>query len=471
MFREFTNKSSRPEKPAEVAAIANAQETKAREKPNGIAALDAKKIAVLRNTEVDRLELKARMHNRILDSLNLAVIDKIEEEVLRGEIGKIVAESLRSEGHPMRAEAVKALVDELMHEVLGLGPLEPLLADSSVNDILVNGYDQVYVERRGVLERTTTRFRDERHLLRIIDKIVSRVGRRVDESQPWVDARLEDGSRVNAIVRPCAVDGPALSIRKFSAVPLTMKRLIQNEALDDAAASLLQGLVDARMNILISGGTGSGKTTMLNALSSFISPRERIVTIEDAAELQLQQEHVLRMETRPANQNGTGAIHQRDLVRNALRMRPDRIIVGEVRGSEAFDMLQAMNTGHDGSMTTVHANSPRDALSRIEQMVQMGGFELPHAAIRATIASAVHFVLQLSRLSDGSRRVVSISEITGMESDIITMQEIFVFRREGKDDQGRIRGTFMPTGVRPKAMQALVAAGVDVSMMRFKKGS
>ncbi|WP_170390174.1 CpaF family protein [Ruegeria arenilitoris] len=424
-------------------------------------------LVLMHDIQNDRIDLKARLHNSLLDKLNLAVIEKVEEETLRGEIGRHVTELLRAEGRAMRSEEVKQLVEELMHEVLGLGPLEPLLADPTINDILVNGHTQIFVERSGILEKTSARFRDERHLLRIIDKIVSRIGRRIDERQPWVDARLEDGSRVNAIIRPCALDGPALSIRKFSRVPLTMERLIKNEALNESAAKLLRGLVEAKMNVLISGGTGSGKTTMLNALSSYISPRERIVTIEDAAELQLQQEHVLRMETRPAGLDGTGAVAQRDLVRNALRMRPDRIIIGEVRGSEAFDMLQAMNTGHDGSMTTVHANSPRDALSRVEQMVQMGGLELPHAAIRATIASAIHFVLQLNRLSDGTRRVTSIAEITGMEGDIVTMQDIFVFKREGKDEAGNILGRFMPTGIRPKSSDALAAAGVDLSSIKF----
>ncbi|MEM1351684.1 MAG: CpaF family protein [Pseudomonadota bacterium] len=419
---------------------------------------------------MDRLELKGRLHNKLLDTLNLAVLDKIENDVLRREVGNLVTEGLREEGRALRGDALKELVDELMYEVQGLGPLEPLLSDGTVNDILVNGHDQVYVERGGVLEKSTCRFRDEKHLLRIIDKIVSRVGRRIDESQPWVDARLDDGSRVNAIIRPCAVDGPSVSIRKFAKVPLTMRRLQDGGALNDSAAALLQGLVDARLNILISGGTGSGKTTMLNALSSFISEAERIVTIEDAAELQLQQEHVLRLETRPAGPDGTGAVVQRDLVKNALRMRPDRIIVGEVRGSESFDMLQAMNTGHDGSMTTVHANSPRDALSRVEQMVQMGGLELPHAAIRATIASALHFVIQLSRHSDGTRRVVSISEITGMESDTITMQDIFVFQRTGKDENGKIVGEFKSTGIRPRAYEQLVAAGVDLSQVSFSRG-
>ncbi len=435
---------------------------------------DAETTAQTRAVEaamMDRLELKARLHNKLLDTLNLSVLDKIEQEVLRREVGNLVTEGLREEGRALRGDALKELVDELMHEVQGLGPLEPLLSDSTVNDILVNGHDQVYVERHGVLEKSTCRFRDEKHLLRIIDKIVSRVGRRIDESQPWVDARLEDGSRVNAIIRPCAVDGPSVSIRKFAKIPLTMKRLEEGGALNGSAAALLQGLVDARMNILISGGTGSGKTTMLNALSSFISESERIVTIEDAAELQMQQEHVLRLETRPAGPDGTGSVAQRDLVKNALRMRPDRIIVGEVRGSESFDMLQAMNTGHDGSMTTVHANSPRDALSRVEQMVQMGGMELPHAAIRATIASALHFVVQLNRLSDGSRKVVSISEITGMEGDTITMQEIFVFERKGKDENGKIIGQFRPTGIRPKAYEQLVAAGVDLSNISFSRGA
>lgn len=463
MFREFIQSNSAKSAPeANVISIDTAKPVA--DDPAAEAELLAQQAA-----QLDRIELKARLHNKLLDALNLSVLDKIEEDVLRREVGNMVTEGLREEGRAMRGEALKELIDELMHEVLGLGPLEPLLADNTINDILVNGHDQVFIERSGVLERSTCRFRDERHLLRIIDKIVSRVGRRIDESQPWVDARLEDGSRFNAIIRPCAVDGPSVSIRKFAATPLTMERLIERGAMNESAASLLQGLVDARLNILISGGTGSGKTTMLNALSSFISEKERIVTIEDAAELQLQQEHVLRLETRPAGPDGSGAVLQRDLVKNALRMRPDRIVVGEVRGSEAFDMLQAMNTGHDGSMTTVHANTPRDALSRVEQMVQMGGMELPHAAIRATISSAVHFVVQLNRLSDGSRRVMSISEITGMEGDIITMQDIFIFERRGKDENGNIIGQFRATGIRPKAYEQLIAAGVDLSQISFKR--
>jgi pilus assembly protein CpaF len=350
---------------------------------------------------------------------------------------------------------------------MGLGPLEPLLADPTINDILVNGHRNVFVERFGVLERASTRFRDEKHLLRIIDKIVSRIGRRVDESQPWVDARLEDGSRVNAIIRPCAIDGPSISIRKFAKKPYTMERLIDAGALSPKAAQLLRGLVEARLNVLISGGTGSGKTTMLNAMSSFIDNRERVVSIEDAAELQLQQPHVVRLETRPPGPTGGGAVTQRDLVRNALRMRPDRIIVGEVRGAETFDMLQAMNTGHDGSMTTVHANTARDAMGRLEQMVTMMGIDFPLSAIRSQIASGLHFVVQLARLADGKRRVISISEITGMEGNIITMQDIFIFRKKGRGESGEVLGDFIPTGIRPRCADQLVAAGIDLDQATF----
>jgi pilus assembly protein CpaF len=416
---------------------------------------------------IERLELKGRLHDALLDRLNLAIIDKVEIEELRREIGGLVNQVLTDENTPVRADEFKKLVDELIDEVLGFGPLEPLLADPTINDILVNGHKSVFVERYGKLERVPTRFRDEKHLLRIIDKIVSRIGRRVDESSPWVDARLEDGSRVNAIIRPCSIDGPSMSIRKFATSPLTMERLIAGGALSQAAADLLQGLVGARMNVLISGGTGSGKTTMLNAMSFHISESERIVTIEDAAELQLQQKHVVRLETRPANPTGGGAVHQRDLVRNALRMRPDRIIVGEVRGSETFDMLQAMNTGHDGSMTTVHANTARDALGRIEQMVTMMGVDFPVAAIRAQISSGLNFVVQLSRLADGKRRVMAISEITGMEGNVITMQDIFIYRKSGCGENGDILGEFIPTGIRPRCMDQLIASGVNLDPSSF----
>jgi pilus assembly protein CpaF len=457
MFREFTPSSTG--KPDDKPAGNNVIEI------SGLHSEEQLEPAVAQDAE--RLELKSRLHDVLLERLNLAVIDKIEEDELRREVSSLVSIALKEESRPLRGDAFKEIVDELLHEILGLGPLEPLLADSTINDILVNSHNNVYIERRGILEKTNVRFRDERHLLRIIDKIVSGVGRRIDESQPWVDARLEDGSRVNAIIRPCAIDGPSLSIRKFSRVPLSMERLIHSDALSKDAALLLKGLVNARMNILISGGTGSGKTTMLNALSSYISPNERIVTIEDAAELQLQQDHVIRLETRPPNASGTGAVIQRDLVRNALRMRPDRIVVGEVRGGEAFDMLQAMNTGHDGSMTTVHANTARDSLARVEQMVTMSGVDLPHSAIRSTMCSAINFVVQLNRLSDGRRRVMSISEVTGMEKDVITMQDIFVFKKTGRDEAGNVIGEFSATGIRPQSAEALIAAGVDLNAISF----
>jgi pilus assembly protein CpaF len=417
-----------------------------------------------------RLDLKSRLHDVLLDRLNLAAIDKVNREDLRREVSGLVSQVLIDEGSAMRAEEFKQLVDEVLDEVLGLGPLEPLLADPTINDILVNSHSSVYVERFGVLEKSKVRFRDERHLLRIIDKMVSRIGRRVDESQPWVDARLEDGSRVNAIIRPCAIDGPSVSIRKFAAQPLTMAKLVEKGALSLPAAALLKGLVEARLNVLISGGTGSGKTTMLNAMSSFIGARERIVTIEDAAELQLQQDHVVRLETRPPSPTGTGTVSQRDLVRNALRMRPDRIVIGEVRGAEAFDMLQAMNTGHDGSMTTIHANTTRDALGRIEQMVSMIGMELPMSAIRSQIAAGIHMVVQLNRHSDGSRRVTAVSEITGMEGNIITMQDIFLFKKTGRSASGEVLGEFVATGIRPRCAEQLSQAGVDLSSDMFVRG-
>ena len=413
------------------------------------------------------LDLKSRLHEELLGRLNLTVLDKVDRTELRREIGGLVHDFLAAENLPMRADDTERLTDELIDEVLGLGPLEPLLADPGVADILVNSFRNVYVERYGKLERVPVQFRDERHLLRIIDKIVSRVGRRVDESQPWVDARLDDGSRVNVIVRPCAIDGPTLSIRKFSRDPLTAEKLIETGTLTPASARFLHALVEARLNILISGGTGSGKTTMLNALSAAIDPAQRIVTIEDAAELQMQQDHVVRLETRPPSAEGSTAVTQRDLVRNALRMRPDRIIIGEVRGTEAFDMLQAMNTGHDGSMTTIHANSARDALSRLEQMVAMIGGEVPLQAVRRQIASGLQIVLQLSRLADGRRRIMSISEVTGMEGDVITMQDIFVFRKRGRSDTGEVLGEFVATGIRPKCMDLLTAAGVSLTTETF----
>jgi pilus assembly protein CpaF len=412
-------------------------------------------------------DLKVTLHQRLLDMLNLSVIDKMPPEEFRREIGEMVRELLIEENRPLNLSERNQLVDEILDELLGLGPLEPLLKDNTITDILVNTYQQVFVERDGRLSTTPVRFKDTRHLLRIIDKIVSAIGRRVDESSPMVDARLADGSRVNAIIPPLAVDGPLLSIRKFAKVPIDMEKLVEIGSLPQEFAELLRGIVQCRRNVLISGGTGSGKTTMLNAMSAYIDGRERILTIEDAAELQLQQVHVARMETRPANVEGKGEVTQRELVKNALRMRPDRIIVGEVRGGEAFDMLQAMNTGHEGSMTTVHANSSRDALSRLEQMIGMTGMELPTKTMRAQIASALHVVIQLERMSDGKRRLVSLQEITGMEGEIVQMQEIFRFKRISTAPDGTITGNFVATGIRPVFMQEFETRGIQVPSNMF----
>ncbi len=412
--------------------------------------------------DTSRLELKMRLHHQLLDMMNLTAIDKMEPEQFRREVGDMVGELLVREQVPINSKERAQLVADILDELLGLGPLEPLLKDGGINDILVNTHEQVFVERAGRLELTQVRFKDERHLLRIINKIVSAVGRRVDESQPLVDARLPDGSRVNAVVPPIALDGPLLSIRKFSRRPFSLDRLVEIGALSPQMAVVLKGVVKARLNLVISGGTGSGKTTMLNALSSFVDPGERIVTIEDAAELQLQQPHVARMETRPPNLEGRGEITQRELVKNALRMRPDRIILGECRAGEAFDMLQAMNTGHDGSMSTVHANTCRDALSRLEQMIGMAGIDLPARAVRSQIASAVHVVIQLERMSDGRRRLTSIHEVTGMEGEIVTMNEVFRFKRDSTDENGVIHGAYWATGVRPKFHAELAAKGVHL---------
>jgi len=383
------------------------------------------------------------------------------------EIRTVVGQLLQQEKRLLTPSQTEQLTEDVLDELLGLGPLEPLLKDQSVNDILINTHNSVYVERHGKLEKTDVHFQDTRHLIRIINKIVAAVGRRVDESQPMVDARLADGSRVNAIIPPLAVDGPLVSIRKFAAVPIHMGRLIELNSASPEIAQLLQAIVKCRRNVLISGGTGSGKTTLLNALSAFIDHRERIVTIEDSAELQLQQPHVCRLETRPENIEGKGEVNQRDLVKNALRMRPDRIILGEVRGGEAFDMLQAMNTGHDGSMTTVHANTPRDALSRIEQMIGMAGLDISPRSIRQQIASAINVVVQTERLEDGRRRIVSVSEITGMEQDVISMQEIYRFRRRGIEKDGTIRGDFEATGIRPQIMELMAARGLDATGLSF----
>jgi pilus assembly protein CpaF len=414
------------------------------------------------------LNLKVRIHQQLLDRVNLSALDKLPREQIAEQISAIISEILTEDGEVLNKVERTALENDILDELLGLGPLEPLLKDESITDILVNGYDTVFVERDGLLEKSPTRFQDERHVLRIIQKIVSRIGRRVDESSPFVDARLADGSRVNAIIAPLAIDGSLLSIRKFAKKPISMDRMIELGSLPAAVAEMLKAIVQARYNILISGGTGSGKTTMLNALSSYIDHRERIVTIEDSAELQLQQEHVARLETRPPNIEGKGEVTQRDLVKNALRMRPDRIIVGECRAGEAFDMLQAMNTGHDGSMTTVHANTPRDALARVEQMIGMSGIDIPAKSARAQIASALHVVLQIARLSDGKRKLVSLSEITGMEGETITMQEIYRFHMTGRDDEGNVLGHFEATGIRPKFANALAAHGIHLDAELFR---
>ncbi|SFP06081.1 CpaF family protein [Tranquillimonas alkanivorans] len=393
-------------------------------------------------------EIKVELHKRLLDNLNLAAIETAAEADLRAEIVSIAGEALDELGVVLNREERQALNQDLYDEVKGLGPLETLLKDDSVNDILVNGPQQIFVERNGRLELTDITFKDERHLLRIIDKIVSAVGRRVDESNPYVDARLADGSRFNAMVPPIAVDGSLVSIRKFKKEKLGIRDLVGFGAFSEEMALYLEAAVSTRLNVIVSGGTGSGKTTTLNALSSFIDNSERILTIEDTAELQLQQTHVGRMESRPANVEGKGAVTQRDCLRNALRMRPDRIIVGETRGEEVIDMLQAMNTGHDGSMTTIHANSSRDAVSRLENMIAMAGIEMPIKAVRSQIASAVHLIVQASRLQDGSRRMVSITEVTGMEGDVISMQEVFRFQRVGLTPDNKIIGHFTATGVR-----------------------
>lgn len=411
--------------------------------------------------------LKVDLHQRLIDLIDLQVLETMTREQIAEEIGELVQEQLALQRHALNFAERRKLVDDVLDELLGFGPIEPLLKDPTVSDILVNGHRTVFVERDGRLVGTSVRFKDEGHLLRIIQKIVSAVGRRIDESSPFVDARLADGSRVNAVVPPLALDGPLLSIRKFSKSPIGMAELIALGSVPAAIADVLKVLVAGRRNILIAGGTGSGKTTLLNALSANIDSAERIITIEDSAELQLQQRHVARLETRPANLEGRGEITQRDLLRNALRMRPDRIILGEVRAGEAFDMLQAMNTGHDGSMTTVHANSARGALSRIEQLVAMSGIDMAPRAARSQIASALHVVLHLARLPDGRRRLMSVTEITGMEGDVITLQEIFRFHQQGRDEAGNVIGQFEATGVRPQFMNVLADHGLVLGTNPF----
>ena len=419
---------------------------------------------------VDPLQdLKFRVHNELFEMLDLAKLADVSEERALRDVAAATRRILEAEKALLSLEDRDRVVAEIQDEVFGLGPLEPLLKDPHVADILVNGHSSVFIERFGKLERSAARFKDDAHLMRIIERIVSAVGRRVDETTPMVDARLADGSRVNAIIPPLALDGPSLSIRRFGAEALTADHLVGFGALTEPIVQLLRGVVKARLNVLVSGGTGAGKTTLLNVISSFIPSNERIVTIEDSAELQLAQEHVVRLETRPANIEGKGRISQRDLVINSLRMRPDRIIVGEVRGPEALDMLQAMNTGHDGSLTTIHANSPRDALGRIETMVAMSGLDIPPRAVRNQIGAAIHVVVQLARLSDGRRKLVSLQEITGMEGEVVTMQEIFTLERRGVDDEGNVLAEIRPTGIRPKFAEKLRVCGIQLPGDLFER--
>ena len=425
-------------------------------------------LAPLPGARTDFGSVKIAIHRKLIQKLNLNRLNEIKREDVRREVAQILESLVVGESTPMSLQERERLALEVLDEVFGLGPLEPLLADPTVSDILVNTYKHVYVERRGILEATSIQFRDDAHLMSIIDRIVAAIGRRVDESSPMVDARLIDGSRVNAIIPPLALDGPCLSIRRFGHERLGATDLLHNNSLTEPMLEMMQGCVKARLNVLISGGTGAGKTTFLNVLSSFISNKERIVTIEDAAELQLNQEHVVRLETRPPNIEGKGAVYQRQLMINSLRMRPDRIVIGEVRGEEALDMLQAMNTGHDGSLTTIHANSPRDALSRLETMVAMAGLNLPDTAIRRQIASAIDLVVQVTRLSDGTRKVTGVSEITGMEGEVVTMQDIFTFRKRGVKETGEVLGDFEPSGIRPKFAERLTVTGVHLPAAMFE---
>jgi pilus assembly protein CpaF len=413
-------------------------------------------------------QVKADLHRKILDRLDLEKLGRSTGDSAREEVLILIRSSVNGEAVPLSFAEREQLSREILDEIFGLGPLEPLLKDPTISDILVNRFDRVYIERAGKLEITGLSFKDNQHLMQIIDRIVSRIGRRVDESSPMVDARLQDGSRVNAIIPPLALDGACLSIRRFGRDPVTARNMIENKTLTQPMLDLLSAVVKGRLNVIISGGTGAGKTTVLNVLSSFIPETERIVTIEDAAELQLKQEHIVRLETRPPNIEGKGAVRMRQLVINSLRMRPDRIVVGEVRGEEAFDMLQAMNTGHEGSLTTVHANSPRDALARIENMVSMANLNIPERAIRQQIANAVHAVVQVARLSDGSRKIITISEVTGMDGEMITLQDIFVFDRSGIDENGKVRGVFRSTGQPPHFAERLATAGCRLSPAIFE---
>jgi pilus assembly protein CpaF len=415
-------------------------------------------------------DIKTAVHRRLIERLDLSRIREDNKEEVKRQVKPVILELIAGHGAPLSGSERLALADEVLNEVFGFGPLEALLNDPDVSDILVNNSQEVYVEKKGKIYKSDIRFRDDRHLMQIIDRIVSRVGRRVDENSPMVDARLPDGSRVNAIIPPLALRGPALSIRRFGANPVRLEKLLEYQSIIPEMVEFLEGAVRSKLNIIISGGTGSGKTTLLNVLSSFIPSNERIITIEDSAELMLQQPHVVQLETRPPNIEGHGSITQRDLLFNTLRMRPDRIILGEVRGAEALDMLQAMNTGHEGSLTTIHANAPRDAMSRIEMMVTMSGLEIPIRSVRQQMSSALDLIVQQSRLIDGKRRVISITEVVGMEGEVVTMQEIFKFQQEDVDKEGNVIGSFVATGVRPRCVERLERAGIHMSAGIFNPG-
>ncbi|HXA41179.1 MAG TPA: CpaF family protein [Phenylobacterium sp.] len=426
-----------------------------------------KHVPAAKGSPPSQLDIRLRLHARLIEELDLAKLDKLDEKDMRREVLSLVADFARDERMALNTADLQELGASIYDEMVGLGPLEPLLKDESINDILINGPFQVYVERRGELELTAVRFRDNDHLLRIVNRIVAGVGRRIDESQPMVDARLQDGSRVNAAIAPIAIDGAAVSIRKFSKKPLTLERLVEFNAMPMAVADFIHGAVKSRVSTVISGGTGSGKTTLLNALSAAISHGERLITIEDAAELQLQQPHVVRLETRPPNIEGKGEIRQRELVKNALRMRPDRVILGEVRADEAFDMLQAMNTGHEGSMATIHANNPREAIGRLEQMIAMGGLAISPDAMRQQIASAIGLIIQVMRLSDGKRKITHVTEITGMEGQVVQMQDIFTFNRTHTDPDGTVHGEFRATGLRPRCIDEMNRRGIPYDLSNF----
>ena len=464
MFGRFSKTTDEPvkapEKPKTEAPAAPKAAVAPKAAKNDVKAPSAKPIDPVASDK--QTELKVRLHRTLLDRIDFSKIDQIPEAEFAPQVERLIRELVLTERLPLNKVEQESLIHDVVNEVIGYGPIEPLLKDTSVTDILINTHNKVFVERGGKLELTNARFADNRHLMRIIQKIVAQVGRRIDESQPLVDARLPDGSRVNAVIAPVAVDGPLLSIRKFAKVPITMAKLIEFGGVAEDMARVLKGCVEAKQNIIISGGTGSGKTTMLNALSAYIGPTERIVTIEDAAELQLQQIHVARLETRPPNVEGKGEIRQRELVKNSLRMRPDRIILGEVRGGEAFDMLQAMNTGHEGSMTTIHANTPRDALGRMEQMIGMAEIDIPLASMRNQIASAVDVIVQMTRMSDGKRRMTSVSEITGMEGSVIQMQEIFKYQRMGMDEESNVLGEYRATGIRPQFAKEFKTRGIEI---------